>query len=160
MEGEIRFHDPAAPAAGGADGLALAKTIRRMIRAIDVRSKEIARGTGLTIPQIVVLAAIRDLGEVTTLALARHVDLSAATVVTILDKIEARGFVERYRSKVDRRIVHARLTPSGAAALAAAPSLLPASLISAFAGRPEAERKLIVDAFAFVAEKMEPPRQS
>ncbi|WP_430512128.1 MarR family winged helix-turn-helix transcriptional regulator [Pannonibacter phragmitetus] len=89
------------------------KALRRIVRAIDLRSREVARTAGLTIPQIVVLQAIRDLGDVTTKALSVQADLSAATVVTILDRLEERGLVARERSATDRRIVHARLTEEG-----------------------------------------------
>ena len=59
------------------------KSIRRIVRAIDLRSREVARVSGLTIPQIVVLQGVNDLGEVTTKVLSDHADLSSATVVTI-----------------------------------------------------------------------------
>ncbi|MDN3719711.1 MarR family transcriptional regulator [Roseibium salinum] len=95
------------------ESLQVVKAIRKIVRAIDLRSREVSRLTGLTIPQIVVLQGIRDLGQVTTKALSDNADLSSATVVTILDKLEEKGLIERYRSVSDRRIVHARLTEKG-----------------------------------------------
>ena len=89
------------------------KSIRRIVRAIDMRSKKVARDTGLTIPQIVILHAVKERGMVTTAALSKHADLSAATTVTILDKLESRGLVTRQRSATDRRIVHTTLTEKG-----------------------------------------------
>jgi DNA-binding MarR family transcriptional regulator len=136
------------------DTAELMKAFRRMARAIDVRSKAISRAAGLTIPQIVILQAARDLGEVTTGALSRHVDLSAATVITILDKLEARGLIERYRSPSDRRIVHSRLTGDGRALLATAPALLPDGFRTAFAGLPAARRRAIAESFAWAARFM------
>ena len=41
--------------------------------------------------------------------------MSAPTVVGVLDKLEAKGMVERYRSTRDRRVVHSRLTDLGRA---------------------------------------------
>ena len=55
------------------------KSIRRIVRAIDMRSKYVARETGLTIPQLVILQAVNELGMVTTAALSKHADLSPAT---------------------------------------------------------------------------------
>ena len=93
-----------------------------------------ARLSGLTIPQVVLLAAVRDLGEVTTNGLSRHVDLSPGHGSSrSLDKLEERGFVERYRSPTDRRIVHSRLTEAGAEILARAPGLLPSETVDAIA---------------------------
>ncbi len=134
------------------------KAIRRIARAIDVRSKRIGRETGLTIPQIVVLQAIADLGAVTTGRLSTHADMSAATTVTILDKLEGRGLVTRQRSAADRRIVHAALTAEGAAVLAQAPPLFSEDFTRAFGELPEAERREIVAAFEAVADLLEPGR--
>lgn len=133
----------------------VAKAIRRIVRAFDLRSKQVARETGLTLPQIVVLRAAAELGEVTTAALSRHVDLSAATVVTILEKLESRGFVTRRRSAVDRRIVHTALTERGAAVLASAPYMMDARFMSGFAALPEQERRAIAGAFAMVADLLD-----
>jgi len=132
----------------------LVKAIRVIAQAIDTRSKSMARLSGLTIPQVVLLAAVRDLGEVTTNGLSRHVDLSPGTVVSILDKLEERGFVERYRSPTDRRIVHSRLTEAGAEILARAPGLLPSETVDAIAALPQPERKRLVAAFRSVASML------
>ena len=130
--------------------------VRRIIRAVDVQSKRVAKETGLTIPQLVVLQAIADLGEVTSGRLSAQVSLSAATVTTILDKLEARGLVERYRSAHDRRVVHARLTTAGAAKLAQTPALLHVRFTHAFAQLPAARRGEILDALEAVADLLDP----
>jgi DNA-binding MarR family transcriptional regulator len=144
-----------------ADLQSLVKAIRVIAQAIDTRSKAMSRLSGLTIPQVVILQGVRDLGEVTTNGLSRHVDLSPGTVVSILDKLEERGFVERYRNASDRRVVHTRMTAAGAAILAAAPSLLPDELVGTIKGLPDGERRSIVGAFQSVAAMLrkvgEPP---
>lgn len=132
------------------------KAIRRIVRAMDMRSKKVARDTGLTIPQIVVLQAVRELGEVTTAALSRHADLSAATTVTILDNLQNRGLVERRRSDVDRRIVHTALTEEGARILADAPSLFGEAFSSRFDRLSPAQQQRIVAAFTTVADLLDP----
>lgn len=130
------------------------KSIRRIVRAIDLRSREVSRASGLTIPQIVVLQAVLDLGEVTTKALSDHADLSSATVVTILDKLEAKGLVERYRSASDRRIVHAKLTPEGEATIASLPGLLHEEFEMKFSELPGEERLQLVQAIGTIAEML------
>lgn len=142
---------------GAGEMAAMLKSIRRIVRAIDVRSKAVAKAVGLTIPQIVVLQAVRDLGEVTTGQLSAYADLSAATVITILDNLEAKGLVERYRSLSDRRIVHTRLTAAGRRTLERAPSLLPDELVMAFRRLPREERDALIDAFARVAGMVDMP---
>lgn len=111
---------------------AVLTALRRIIRATDLHSKQLSREVGLTTPQVVVLQAVRDLGEVTTGQLSRRVSLSQGTVTTILDRLESRGLVERYRSAADRRIVHSRLTRRGRAVLRRAPPLLHERFTDAF----------------------------
>lgn len=118
--------------------------LRRIIRAVDLQSKRIAKLSGLTTPQVMVLQSIRDLGEVTTGRLSGAVSLSQATVTTILDRLEQRGLAERYRSSRDRRIVHARLTEAGRKALKKAPPLLHEKFIEAFAALPPARQTAMI----------------
>lgn len=137
------------------DATRMFKAIRRIAHAIDLRSSAVARTVGLTIPQIVVLASVRDLGEVTTREVSRAADMTAATVVTILDKLEEKGLVERYRSTVDRRIVHTRLTARGAEVLASAPPLLQDEFRAALARLPAPERARLIAALETVADMMD-----
>lgn len=130
------------------------KAIRKIVRAIDLRSREVSRSTGLTIPQIVVLQGVRDLGEVTTKALSEHADLSSPTVVTILDKLEEKQLVRRYRSATDRRIVHAKLTAKGKEVVSNAPGLLHEEFEKKFAGLQAEEREQMITAIEQIAEMM------
>jgi DNA-binding MarR family transcriptional regulator len=45
--------------------------------------------------------------------LAREFGVTSGSVTRLIDMLEARGWVERERSKVDRRAFHLRLTPEG-----------------------------------------------
>ena len=131
------------------------KSIRRIVRSIDLRSREVARAVGLTIPQIVVLQAAHDMGEVTTRAISERSDLSSATVVTILDKLEAKGLVERYRSSDDRRIVHTRVTERGREVLGSAPPMLHDDFRQRFAALPPEKRAALLAAMTQVADMMD-----
>lgn len=134
----------------------LLKSFRRISHALDVQSRQINRAVGLTLPQLVVLGCVRDLGEVTSRAISREADLTPATVVGILDKLEAKGLIERYRSTRDRRIVHTRLTEAGLQALDAAPPPLGYAFEAAFQGLSTAEQRRMVDAFLQAASLAEP----
>ncbi len=139
-----------------ADAAKVMKSIRRIVRAIDMRSKKVARETGLTIPQIVILHAVNERGMVTTAALSKHVDLSAATTVTILDKLESRGLVTRTRSAIDRRIVHTTLTDKGVQVLQGAPPVFDWVFSKGFDELSESDRHKITEAFRTVADLLDP----
>lgn len=130
---------------------AILKAIRRIARAVEIQSRRIDREVGLTLPQLVVLTCVQDLGEVTSRAISIEADISAATVVGILDKLEVKGLIERYRSNIDRRIVHTRLTERGRAVLAAAPPPLGASFEKAFQRLPAPDRAATLAALTRLA---------
>ena len=100
------------------------KTIRKIARALDIHSRHMNKESGLTLPQLIVLKCVRDLGEPTGSAISREVDLSPPTVLGILDKLAAKGLIERQRPETNRRIVVTRLSEKGAETLDHAPSPL------------------------------------
>jgi DNA-binding MarR family transcriptional regulator len=133
----------------------LLKAARSVARAFDIQSRRIDREIGLTIPQFVVLACIGDLGEVTSRAISIEAGLSPPTVVGILDKLAAKGLIERYRSVKDRRIVHARVTRAGALALDSAPRMLGERFRERLAALPAEKRDSFMQALTDLASLLE-----
>jgi DNA-binding MarR family transcriptional regulator len=87
--------------------------LRRIMRAMDVYSRQLATSHGLTGPQMLCLREITTHGSLTTGTLARGMALSPATLTGILDRLEARGLVSRERRPEDKRRVLVSLTPHG-----------------------------------------------
>lgn len=135
---------------------ALFKSMRRIARAVEIHSRRLDRELDLTLPQHVVLTCVRDLGEVTSRAVSAEADVSPATVVGILDKLEAKGLIERYRSTRDRRIVHTRITPKGQETLAGAPAPLGERFETGFLRLDPGTRAETVAAFERIARLAEP----
>ena len=131
---------------------AIEKALRRIVRAHDLQSKALGKASGLTAAQLVVMKGIVELGEVTSSALSAYADISAATVVTVLDNLEERGLIRRYRSESDRRIVHTRLTEQGTAALQAAPPPLGTLFLERVAALKPAERLRVKKAAVELAD--------
>jgi DNA-binding MarR family transcriptional regulator len=144
---------PKVPESGSARAVLVA--LRRIIRATDLHSRTIGKTTGLTVPQLVVLQAVAELGEVTSGRIAAGVSLSQGTVTVILDRLEDKGLIRRYRSQVDRRIVHSALTPDGRQQLDRAPPLLHVSFMRRFKALPDAQRRRIEAALDEVASMMD-----
>lgn len=135
---------------------AIEKAIRRIVRAHDLQSKALTKAVGLTAAQLVLMKGIAELGEVTTTALSAHADISAATVVTILDNLEERGLIERYRSAHDRRIVHTRLTDAGAKKAHEAPEPLGDAFAARLATLSPSARQALIDGMARAADLLLP----
>lgn len=127
------------------------KAVRQISLAMGVHSRRIDRESGLTVPQLIVLTCVRDLGEVTSRSISVAAHLSPPTVGGILDKLETKGFIERYRSERDRRIVHTRLTQSGKDALSAAPSLIGDGFKAGFRAMDAARRSEAITVLQTIA---------
>lgn len=130
-------------------------SLRRVIRATDLHSKYLAKTTGLTTPQILLLQTIRDKGELTIGELASEISLSQATVTTILDRLEKRKLVYRERSGQDKRKVHAYLTDSGIETLKAAPTPLQEQFVRQFGDLQNWEQTMIIASLQRVAHMMD-----
>ena len=130
-------------------------TLRRLIRATDLHSKQLVKTAGLTAPQLLLLQAIREQGQVTIGALAKEISLSQATVTTILDRLEKRGLVYRERSSEDKRKVHAYLTDKGAEIIRDAPTPLQEHFVRQFRDLREWEQSMIISALQRVALMMD-----
>lgn len=129
--------------------------LRRVIRATDLHSKHLAKTTGLTAPQILLLQAIRDKGQVTIGEIANEMNLSQATVTTILDRLEKRELVYRKRSTTDKRKVHAHLTPTGIETLKSAPIPLQDHFTRRFSSLKEWEQTAMISSLQRIAEMMD-----
>ncbi|BDX02053.1 MAG: MarR family winged helix-turn-helix transcriptional regulator [Marinomonas sp.] len=129
--------------------------LRRIIRATDLQSKRVVKACGLTIPQIMVLRSIEELGDVTVRKISDSVSLSQATVTTILNRLEDRKLVERVRAQKDKRIVNARLTPEGRTILNTAPPLLHEKFVGEFESLEGWEQTQILASLQRIAMMMD-----
>ncbi len=128
--------------------------LRQIIRAIDLHSKKLNKEAGLTGPQLLLMREIRDAGEVTIRQLANNTNMSQATATTILDRLEKRGLVQRVRSTLDKRKVHAYLTDTGKETLDKAPQPLQEGFIGQFNDLEEWEQSLLLSSLQRVSSMM------
>lgn len=135
--------------------LRVLRAIRRIIRCVDLYSKQLESQSDITAPQLVCLLAVVNGGPMTATALAKEVHLSPSTVVGILDRLEEKGLVTRSRGVQDRRIVRVSATERGAALAAQAPSPLQERLAQGLNRLPELEQAAIALALERVVQLME-----
>ena len=129
--------------------------LRRITRAIDLRSRTLLQDYGLTAPQLATLHAISRLETATAGALAKQVHLGQPTVTGILNRLERRGMVERVRSEQDRRTVRVNLTAEGERVLSESPSLLQDQFQTELEKLKEWERTQILATLQRIADMMD-----
>ena len=128
--------------------------LRKIGRAIDLRSRMLLHSYGLTAPQLSVLKTIARLQPVIASEIAKRVHLGQPTVTGILNRLEQRGLVERTRGARDRRSVLVSLTAAGEAILTGAPSLLQDKFRQRLAELKDWERTQILATLQRVGDMM------
>ena len=110
---------------------------------------------GVSASQYNVLRILRGAGgALPTMAIRDRMMDREPSITRLVDRLEERGLVERYRSTRDRRIVHSRLTRQGRSALRKAPGLLHERFLTRFSELSERRQREIVKALQKVADMM------
>ncbi|MCE9678109.1 MarR family transcriptional regulator [Shewanella sp. AS1] len=130
-------------------------SLRRVIRAIDIHSRQLNKQSGLTGPQLMVMQTISQLDQPLAKDIAKEVALSPATVATIIDRLEARQLIVRTRSQSDKRKWHLSLSDSGVAILSAAPRPLQEHFIKRYQNLEEWEQSQLLSAVERIASMMD-----
>lgn len=130
-------------------------SIRQIIRAVDLHSRRLVQGHGLTGPQLAVLQEVSRLQPVSPSVLAKSVHLSQPTLSGILKRLESRDYVTRQRSESDRRSITLAITDEGKKTLASSPSLLQDDFRTALARLEEWERLQILSTLQRIASLMD-----
>lgn len=128
--------------------------LRRIIRAIDLHSRELVISHGLTGPQALLLTEIVRAGSLTGSDLAARVSLSQATVTDVVKRLEARGWLQRSRSEKDKRRVMLKATEEGAALVKQSVPLLQDRFQQRLARLREWEQLQLLSSLQRIAEMM------
>ena len=135
--------------------LRILRSLRRIIRAVELYSKKLASQHKVTGPQLICLLTIRECAPITATEIAKEVHLSPSTVVGVLDRLEEKKLVTRERDQKDRRKVYVRLTELGSELAESAPSPLQDRLAGALSSVSELEQASIALALERVVDLME-----
>ncbi|MGE0113349.1 MAG: MarR family winged helix-turn-helix transcriptional regulator [Steroidobacteraceae bacterium] len=129
--------------------------LRRIIRATQINAKTLATHSQLTVSQLMVLQLLKGGGELTPRQIAQHVNLTQATVTSLLDRLEERSLISRRRSSEDKRRFHVTLTAEGANQLARAPQTLHNRFMSHFSSLQSWEQTHILSALQRIAHLLD-----
>jgi DNA-binding MarR family transcriptional regulator len=129
--------------------------LRKVIRATDLHSKYLAKNTGLTTAQLLILQSIQNMGEVSIGEISKKISLSQATVTSILDRLADKGLVYRERSTKDKRKVHAYLTEDAVALIKDAPAPLQKQFTKQFEALNDWEQSMMISSLQRIAQMMD-----
>jgi len=130
-------------------------SLRRVIRAISMHSRQLNKESGLTGPQLLVMRKIAELDAPLAKQVAQEITLSAATVTTILDRLESRNLVIRTRSETDKRKVHLSLSEAGSNLLSSSPQPLQEHFIKRYQHLEEWEQSQLLSSVERIASMMD-----
>lgn len=109
------------PVLKGTPEARILQALRRILRRVELGSKELEASHGVTAPQLLSLLVICEHGSTTQAELSRHILLSASTLVGVLDRLEGKALIVRQRDTADRRRIHLVPTDKGRQVAATAP---------------------------------------
>lgn len=136
------------------------RSIRRITRKSTNHSRQIARQSGMTVPQILCLEAMHDADgcdgcdELTAAMVAEVTQLSAPTVTRVIDSLEGSGLVVRERSKDDRRKICLMLTDAGREHIKESMVPLPDEFFTRLRKLKSHDRTMLLEALDQIAEMM------
>jgi len=129
-------------------------SLRRIIQAIDLHSRQLARQHGITTPQLIILKQIQGKEAMTVSEVARQVSLKQATVTDILNRLEYKGLVLREKDTKDRRRVLVRETDAGKKLLKTAPSPLQETFLEKYGDLEDWKQHMILASLQLVSTMM------
>ncbi|HAS14355.1 MULTISPECIES: MarR family transcriptional regulator [Idiomarina] len=132
--------------------------LRKVIRAIDLYSKQLNKYSGLTGPQLLILREINAANGITASKVAQNINLSPATVSNVIERLEHRNLIHRHRSEQDKRRVSLYLTEQGLNLLEKAPQPLQEDFIEKFQALDEWEQSLLLSSMQRIANMMDAER--
>lgn len=133
------------------------RAIRRILKRSAKYSKLLARESGLTVPQLVCLRAVAELGprERTLAHVADLAELSPPTASRIVDRLVQSGLLARERDDADRRKVFLSLTEAGRVAVDSRLRVMHERFVDRFVSLPEERRGQLLSALEQVIDMMD-----
>ncbi|MFI5304743.1 MAG: MarR family winged helix-turn-helix transcriptional regulator [Nitrospiria bacterium] len=99
----------------------IVQSFRRIFKSIQEYSEEVLKEFGVTGPQLWLLKILHSEDGTPVSELSQKMFLHISTVSSIINRLEEKGYIERKRTKSDRRLVLIHLTEKGLKIMAKAP---------------------------------------
>ena len=118
--------------------------MRRIMQGNELYTKELNKNHHISAAQLNCLLALHEQGPLPPSQIARYMMVQSSTVTGVVDRLEAKGLVERLRNSIDRRFITIQLTPNGKDLAENAPPPIQQRIIDGLAKlRPEEIDRII-----------------
>lgn len=125
--------------------------MRKILRTTELNSKRLMQETGLTPSLLIFMQILDGEREQTAGYVAGRMGISQATITALIQKLEARGMIQRRKGETDRRQVWLSLTEVGRRVLQIAPDGAHARFHEKFAALEDWEQAMLITALERVA---------
>ena len=132
--------------------------LRRLIRADNLYTRALSKRYHVSSSQLACIIALHDHGPMPLSQVAKEILVDSSTVTGLIDRLERKGFVERSRSSLDRRIITVSLTETGEKLARNAPSLLQHQMTEGLKRLPLGEKDVIIQGLTSLTELLDLPR--
>ena len=88
-------------------------SIRRLIQAGELYSKELGKTYSISAAQLNCLLALHENGPLPPSQISKYMLVKSSTVTGVVDRLEQKGLVRRIRNSPDRRVITIELTELG-----------------------------------------------
>ena len=129
--------------------------LRRILRATELHSRDVANAVGLTAVQLRILKLAHESVEPSAKHLAAQLRVSQATVTALLDKLASSGMIERRTCPTDRRQKTIFVTPVGHNALDQAPDPMQKDFARKFEKLDDWEQAMLLAAAERIANLLD-----
>ncbi len=125
-------------------------SLRRLMQAGELYTKELNKVYNISSAQLNCLLALHEAGPLSPSQIAKYILVNASTVTGIIDRLETKGLVKRYRISKDRRIITIELTKNGKVLAENAPPPIQQKIIDSLNKLSEKE----IDRMASILQKL------
>ena len=118
--------------------------IRRLMQAEELYTKELNKKYQVSTPQLNCLLTLYEYGPLPPSRIADYIMVKSSTITGIVDRLEQKGLVSRYRNSPDRRVITIELTETGRKLAENAPPPIQQKIVDGLKRLPEDEVNQIV----------------
>ena len=119
-------------------------SIRRLMQSGELYTKELNKKYQISAPQLNCLLTLYENGPLPPSRIANHIMVKSSTITGIVDRLQQKGLVDRFRNSPDRRVITIELTNAGKKLAENAPPPIQQKIMDGLKRLSEEEIKLIV----------------